>query len=135
MMTLFDAPSREASCVGRSRTNTPLQSLGLLNETQRLEMARTLAERLLHERDDDAQRLDLLFTLLACRPPTDRERSVCEGLLETIRARYTAAEADALSLLSTGEAPRDENLDAAHHAAWSQLVITVLASDVCISLY
>ena len=35
---MFDAPSREASCVRRSRTDTPLQSLGLLNETQRLEI-------------------------------------------------------------------------------------------------
>ena len=31
MMTLFDAPDRESSCVQRSRTNTSLQSLGLLN--------------------------------------------------------------------------------------------------------
>ena len=42
MMTLFDAPSRESSCVRRSRTNTSLQSLGLLNETQRIEMSRVL---------------------------------------------------------------------------------------------
>ena len=40
MMTLFDAPSRESSCVKRSRTNTSLQSLGLFNETQRVEMGR-----------------------------------------------------------------------------------------------
>ena len=64
MMTLFDAPSRESSCVQRSRTNTPLQALGLLNETQRIEMARMFAERLLKERATDAERLDLLFTLL-----------------------------------------------------------------------
>ena len=36
MMTLFDAPSRETSCVRRSRTNTSLQSLGLFNESQRI---------------------------------------------------------------------------------------------------
>ena len=52
-MLAFDAPSREASCVRRSRTNTALQSLGLLNETQRLEMSRMLAQRLLREAGDD----------------------------------------------------------------------------------
>ena len=42
MMTLFDAPSRESSCVRRSRTSTPTQSLALLNERQRVEMGRGL---------------------------------------------------------------------------------------------
>ena len=135
MMTLFDAPSREASCVKRSRTNTPLQSLGLLNETQRLEMSRMLAERLLREGGDDTKRLNLLFTLLACRKPTDGERAACAKLLQTMRVRYAGAEKDALALLSSGDAPRDHKLDPAEHAVWSQLVITVLASDVALLLY
>jgi cytochrome c553 len=135
MMTLFDAPSREASCVKRSRTNTSLQSLGLLNEIQRVEMARTLAQRLLHEAKDDTARLDRLFTLLACRKPTDVERAVCMKLLSTLQTRYREAPKDALALLSSGAAPRDEKLDAAQHAAWSQLAITVLASDVALLVY
>ncbi len=135
MMTLFDAPSRESSCVRRSRTNTSLQSLGLLNETQRIEMSRVLAERLLHERDDDIQRLDLLFTLLASRRPSDGERAACAKLLASMKERYVTAEKDAVALLAIGEAPRDEKLYPAEHAAWTQLANTVLASDLAIMLY
>jgi hypothetical protein len=135
MMILFDAPDRESSCVERSRTNTSLQSLGLFNETQRIEMARKLAERLQREGRDDRTRLDLLFTLLASRPPRDPERAACTSLLTTMRARYATSEADALALLSTGDAPRDESLNPAELAAWTQVAVTVLASDVAILLY
>ena len=135
MMTLFDAPSRESSCVKRSRTNTSLQSLGLFNETQRVEMGRKLAERILKEAGEDRGRLDLLFTLLACRKANDNERQTCQGLLDAMRNRYKEAEKDAIALLSTGEAARDEKLNPAEHAAWTQVVITLLASDLAILLY
>ncbi len=135
MMTLFDAPSREVSCVRRSRTNTSLQSLGLLNETQRIEMSRMLAERLLHQATDDDARLELLFRLLACRAPNDVEREACTQLLTTLKTRYVNALKDAAALLSTGDYPRDQKLDLAEHAAWTQLAATVLASDVALLLY
>ncbi|MEE3200373.1 MAG: PSD1 and planctomycete cytochrome C domain-containing protein [Planctomycetota bacterium] len=135
MMTLFDAPSRESSCVKRSRTNTSLQSLGLFNETQRVEMGRKLAERILKEADDDRGRLDLLFTLLACRKANDNERKACQGLLDAMRNRYKEAEKDAIALLSMGEAARDKELEPAEHAAWTQVAITILASDLAILLY
>ena len=105
------------------------------NETQRLEMSRTLAQRLLHEGEDDTQRLNLLFTLLACREPTTGEREACAKLLAAMRERYVGAADDAVALLSVGDAPRDENLDPADHAAWTQVAVTVLASDVAILLY
>jgi len=135
MMTLFDAPSRESSCVKRSRTNSSLQSLGLLNETQRVEMSRMMAERLLREAEDDSERLDLLFNLLASRKPTENERATCTKLLKSMRERYAAAKEDAVALLSIGDAPRDPKLNPAEHATWAQLCITVLASDLAISLY
>ena len=135
MMTLFDAPDRESSCVRRSRTSTAQQSLGLLNETQRVEMSRKLAERLLREADNDDARLDVLFRLLACRVPTDHERQACRVLLTFMKQRYTGAEKDAVALLSTGDTPRDETLNPAEHAAWAQVAVTVLASDLAILLY
>jgi hypothetical protein len=135
MMTLFDAPSRESSCVKRSRTSTPTQSLALLNETQRVEMARKLAERLLREAKDDEGRLDLLFTLLASRAPSDAERVACSKLLSAIRDRYGKAENEALSLLSVGDAPRDQALKAAEVASWTQVAIVVLATDAALLIY
>src|SRR5260370_15518909 len=65
-MTAFDAPSRESCTVRRERTNTPLQALLLLNETQYVEAARALAERTLREGGDKPEaRLTYLFKLTA----------------------------------------------------------------------
>jgi hypothetical protein len=136
MMTLFDAPSRESSCVARSRTSTPLQSLGLFNETQRLEMSRVFAERLIRDVREDSDRIGKVFDLLACRQPTDRERRACERLLGAMRLRYQKSKSDARALLDkTGSASRDPNLDPVELAVWTQVAITVLASDVALMLY
>lgn len=131
MMTLFDAPNRESSCVRRSRSNTPLQSLGLLNEPQRLAAARALAGRLLSEGGaTDQSRLELLFSLLASRKPNTIESDTCLELLSTMRQRYVESPAAAGELLGSQESPQ-----AAQHAAWTQVAMTVLASDITILLY
>lgn len=132
MMTLFDAPSRESSCVRRSRTNTSLQSLGLLNETQRIDTARAFAARLLTEHDTDANRLEHAFRLLTCRPPTGKEQQACEQLLATMRERFQQTPADAAKLLGSRSV---KDLNAVDHAAWTQLTATLLASDLAITLY
>ena len=135
MMTLFDAPSRESSCVKRSRTSTPTQSLALLNEKQRVEMGRMLGQRLLQEAKDDADRLNLLFTLVASRKPNVAERVACMNLFSKLKQRYAGNAKDAEAYLSIGDSPRDIKLNAAEHAAWSQLAITVLASDAALWVY
>ncbi|MCH2183874.1 MAG: PSD1 and planctomycete cytochrome C domain-containing protein [Mariniblastus sp.] len=135
MMTLFDAPSREASCVRRSPTNTSLQSLALMNETQRVEMARKLAERLVREEQEEGARLERLFRLLACRAPSDTERATCLSLLAAMQERFQQDKPAAETLLAYGDAPRDKKLDAAQVAAWTQVTTTLLASDTVIQLY
>ena len=136
MMTLFDAPSREASCIRRSRTNTPLQSLGLLNENQRMEMARSMGRRLMEERLSDGERLDYLFTLLASRPAQDSEREACMRLLHDIRQRYRQTPEDVDALLGPEATVETPHASARlNHAAWTQVAATVMASDAAILLY
>jgi hypothetical protein len=135
MMTLFDAPDRESSCVRRSRTNTPLQSLGMLNETQRIEMGRALATRAIKSCDGDDSRIDMLTRLLACRDARPAEREACRRLLASMRHRYAQSPSDARSLLAIGDAAIDDSVDPVEHAAWTQLAVTLLASDIAILMY
>ncbi|MEX1076676.1 MAG: PSD1 and planctomycete cytochrome C domain-containing protein [Pirellulales bacterium] len=73
-MLLFDAPNRETCQVKRSRTNTPLQALALLNETTFIEAAHGLARRMLGEGGDTpATRISHGFRLAIGRPPSDSE--------------------------------------------------------------
>nr|MBC8437396.1 DUF1553 domain-containing protein [Planctomycetota bacterium] len=135
MMTLFDAPDRESSCVQRQRTNTGLQSLGLLNETQRVEMGRVLAERLLLEAQTDRARVNLLFKLVASRDASAVEHQSVANLLNNLRARYEGSDEDARALLAIGDAEQNEDLDPTHHAVWTLIAVTILASDPAILIY
>ncbi|MGY9106683.1 MAG: DUF1553 domain-containing protein, partial [Alphaproteobacteria bacterium] len=129
MMTLFDAPDRESSCVQRQRTNTGLQSLGLLNETQRVEMGRVLAERLLLEAKSDQARVNLLFKLLASREASAVEQQAIGSLITN---HYADSEDDARALLAIGDAENNQDLDPSEHAVWTLIAVTILASDPAI---
>ena len=98
-------------------------------------MARELSERLLREQSRDDERLEALFTMLACRPPSELERRACDGLLREMRHRYAADTAAAEGLLAVGEASRDPSLLAAEVASWTQLAVAVLASDAATMQY
>ncbi|MGI9469655.1 MAG: PSD1 and planctomycete cytochrome C domain-containing protein [Rubripirellula sp.] len=135
MMTLFDAPDRESSCVRRSRTNTPLQSLGMLNETQRIEMGRGLAARVLDAAETESDRINHLFQLLTCRDAGDKEQKACISLIKQLRQRYSQKPDDAARLLAIGEAKFASDHSQVELAVWAQLATTVLASDVAILLY
>lgn len=83
MMTNFDATSREFCTVKRTRTNTPLQALNLLNDEAFLEMARALARRMLTEVSGDLKgRLSYGFRLCVTRPPSPAELAKLEQLYQ-----------------------------------------------------
>src|SRR5207249_3995316 len=72
-LVTFDAPDRETCTVRRSRTNTPLQALVLMNDPTYVEASRKLAERLMTEAKTTEERITLAFRLTTARRPTERE--------------------------------------------------------------
>ncbi|MBC7808047.1 MAG: DUF1553 domain-containing protein, partial [Akkermansiaceae bacterium] len=78
-LDIFNAPSREGCTVRRERTNTPLQALVTMNDTQFVEAARFLAQRALTEGGpDDTKRLDFVARRLLARPLKPQERMILE---------------------------------------------------------
>ena len=129
-MLLFDAPSRETCAVRRSRTNTPLQALALLNEITFVEAARGLAERMMVEGGDQIRsRLDRGVRLALGRPATDRELDILESGLKADLQRSRADVASATRLASVGEKARRAGLDPAEVAAYTLAANVVLNLD------
>src|SRR5262249_14924198 len=106
MMTIFDAPDRETCTTRRSRTNTPLQALVLMNDPTFVEASRKLAERLMNEAKTTDDRIVLGFRLMTARKPSDRERGVLRTAFEAQLAAYRKDPLAALKLLGVGESKR-----------------------------
>jgi hypothetical protein len=107
----------------------------LFNETQRMETARKLAERLIkHDKRDNA-RMEYLFSLLTSRKPKTAEATALSELLGQAKSRFSKSPEDAKEILSQGLSSKDESLQPAEVAAWTQVAATVLASDPAILLY
>jgi hypothetical protein len=123
----FDAPSREECTADRPRSNTPLQSLVLLNDPIYVEAARAFAERILREGGSDfRQRLDFAFQWALSRPATNEEAEVLAELLSSQSAEYESNPTAAAALLNVGEHKPPADLTAAELAAWTSLTRTIL---------
>src|SRR5262249_12350608 len=126
----FDAPSREACTVRRSRTNTPLQALVLLNDKQYVEAARKLAERMMTDGGTaPGERATYGFRLATARKPTAEEAAVLLKVYESELAEFQADADAAAKLLSYGDAKRNESLNVSELAAWTMVANLVLNLD------
>ena len=129
-MVIFDAPSREICTVKRSRTNTPLQALSLLNEITYVEAARKLAERMITEGGATADsRLALGFRLVTARTPTKEELSILTAGLAQDLAHFKKTPAEAAKLLGFGEAKPAGNIDPSELAAYALTANVLLNLD------
>ena len=125
----FDASTRETCIVRRSRTNTPLQALNLMNDVTYVEAARRFAERAMREYDAPEDRVAYAYQLATAQYPGPNVHNVLVDALRAHQVRYRADRKAALALVSLGESPRDETLDVAEHAAYTMVASLILNLD------
>lgn len=127
---VLDGPTRETCVVKRPRTNTPLQSLLLLNDNGFVEAARALAATVL-ERADAAkeQRLEELFRRATARRPERAEIAALGRLHDRQRARFATDRAAAEKLVTVGLSSRGRERDPVELATWTVVAQAVLNLD------
>ncbi len=133
-LSVFDAPDREKCIVRRSRTNTPLQALVLMNDPTYVEASRMLARRMLSEGGQDgASRVRVGYQRAVARPPSERESRLLQDLAESQRKKFRERPELASELLRVGASPRDEGIPDHALAAWTIVASSILNLDETIS--
>ena len=122
----FDAPCREECTADRARSNTPLQSLVLLNDPSYVEAARVFAERIVRHEGTVSEQLDFAFRRALSRPIRPAESAVLERLLQVHWSDYEADPAAAQELLAVGARPAPADLPATTLAAWTSVARAIL---------
>jgi hypothetical protein len=128
-MTILNAPIRDACVARRERTNTPTQALLLLNESEYLKAARSLAQKALQaETNDESRRLAFVYETVTSKLPDEKERQVLANLVRNLEKNYLEQPilADAICQgLNVGDLAKKARL-----AAWTVLVNALYNLDI-----
>jgi len=126
---MFDTANRQTCRVRQSNTSTPLHALTTLNDPTWVEAARVLAEKTIQAKEDDQQTLRSTFAKVLCRDATDKEVNQLQRILDYQLGYYQSNMEQAKLLLAVGNAPRDDSIDVAKHAAMTVVCLAILNLD------
>ena len=129
-MLIFDAPFREGCVVRRSRTNTPMQALNIMNDPTYVEAAEFLARRMIREGGREADsRITHGMRLVLGRAPRPVELKHLSAALTRYLKDFEAHAADAARLLANGDAVMADAPPATELAAYALLAGLLLNLD------
>lgn len=129
-MTTFDAADRSICTARRQATSTPLQALALLNDTQMVEAARFLGQRMLKEGGSTGEaQATWAFRTVTGRRPTAKETAVLTKLVAEQRELFGHDPKAADKLLLVGDTRNDPKLDRTQLSAVTVLALAILNHD------
>jgi mono/diheme cytochrome c family protein len=126
LLVALDAPDAASSCPLRRRTNTPIQSLDLMNDAVMVAATRALASAADRNAPHElAPRMNWLFTRCLSREPSAAETKTLSTLYLATVAEYRDKLEQAAELAHVD--PKSQN--AAEKAAWIIVARTILNLD------
>jgi hypothetical protein len=117
----FDAPAREECTAERPVSNTPLQSLTLLNDPSYVEAARAFAARIVDAAAGTDSRIEFAFREAFSRDASPKERELLAGFYEGQLKDFRKSRSSAKKLLTVGITPVPPKASAAELAAWTSV--------------
>ena len=125
---VFDAPPRNTCSVRRLRSNTPLQSLALLNDEVMVEAARALAARVLRSSPPDIEaKATYAFRLCLTRPPDTSELGELGDFYRNQLERFSSGSANPVAVTGVDKDKPPSDLN--ELAAWTAVSRVLLNLD------
>ena len=124
-MALFDASNRDQCEVKRSKTNTPLQALMMMNDPAVLEASRVLAQKLSSEKLTVAAKINKAFRLIVCRTASEKEISLMQNYYNQQLQNFVQKKLSAQKTLEEGEYPIIGNAESNTVAALMKVIETI----------
>ena len=121
-MIIFDASNRDHCEIKRSKTNTPLQALVMLNDPTVLEASRVLAERLVAKSTDVETNIRTSFQRIVCRRPTEKEMKLLTSYYNGEASMFSKDKKHAFKVLNVGEYPHEPKADEVRAAALMRVI-------------
>ncbi|MFM8263761.1 MAG: DUF1553 domain-containing protein [Pirellula sp.] len=135
-MVSFDAPNREVCVARRSRTNTPLQALVLLNDPTYIEAARAFASDVLKvAQGDEIARLNYAYRKALARQIRPEEIPAMRELLELARKEFSEDAKRVDAFLSVGTVGVSGEIPKLDLAVWTVACSAILNLDETITKY
>lgn len=127
-MLIFDAADPSVSKARRASSNTPLQSLKLMNDPQYLESYRVLAERVIDSKQDRAGQFEMLYRLAIRKYPTQQQVSTMDEFYHQQFDYFSSSPEQANDLLDVGVLERNDSIDVTSLAAMTNVAAMLMNS-------
>jgi hypothetical protein len=132
-MTLFDASNRDQCEVKRTKTNTPLQALIMMNDPLVLEASRVLAQHLMTENSSTAEKYKKAFRTIICRNATTKELEILSSYYKEQADLFKQGKLDASVTIKVGEYAFKSISDKNSFAALMKTINAIYNMEECIT--